>query len=227
MKTHFDKLNIRDYSFARDWDENYKEPRIMRGSYIRNWFSNFERIGAPITYRKHVTDCLELAYVAAKNPDLFVDKRNKNNDLIEMVPFIDLVFEVNNPGKAKKIGRSIELREDWDYMSIACMDQFLRQRWRPGLECTDRLIGMITRYIKTSSIIELNNWNDNRFGVIANKDAWVGRNALGLLLHNIAKEILDTNELSYGAPEEKWISHQTVLIDTLNNLEDGSILWST
>ena len=85
-----------------------------------------------------------------------------------------------NPGAAKKIGRSIKLRENWDDLRIQYMriilenkfgDYYLRERLNATKEC---------------ELIECNTWGDKFWGQspIGN-----GRNELGKLLMSIRDDI--------------------------------------
>lgn len=85
-----------------------------------------------------------------------------------------------NPGAAKKIGRSIQLRENWDniriqYMRIILENKFSAYELREKLNST-----------KEYELIEVNTWGDKFWGQcpIGN-----GRNELGKLLMSIRDDI--------------------------------------
>jgi ribA/ribD-fused uncharacterized protein len=79
------------------------------------------------------------------------------------------------PGKAKRLGRTIELRDDWEWVKIPTMRTILLFKFsHPNLR---RLL------IATApaELIEGNNWNDTFWGFCNG----VGRNELGKLLMEI------------------------------------------
>lgn len=223
---HFNELEIRDYSFEQ---KLRLHPIQWQGQWINNWFSNFHTLGSVITYKGYVTRCLELAYVAAKNPDILVDYITKEGMVYTQIRFIDLIFRLNNPGTAKRLSKPkymkglIDTRPDWEYVKLSAMDNFLRQRWRPNTPETNKLVNMIAHDriegISDDPIMEINNWGDRVWGVTIND--WCGRNALGRLLHVIVLEFMSTGNISYGASEEHWIIRQAELIRFLNDTYDG------
>jgi predicted NAD-dependent protein-ADP-ribosyltransferase YbiA (DUF1768 family) len=184
---NFSDLTIRTYK---------PQPLIYKGRFVKNWFSNFERDGHPITYRGHTTDCLEVAFVASKNPT---------------PEFIDLVFKAG-PGEAKRLGRNTQLRADWDEVNIAAMDFFLRQKWQPGTNIANRLMET------EQPIVEFSNWGDDRWGCTLGKHE--GRNALGLLLEIIKAELLN-GTLQPGAEEANWATRQDELVAIMNSMVHG------
>lgn len=194
---HFNELSIRSYTLPDKFD--------YKGPFVRNWFSNFEDIGSTIEYHGYTTTILEKAYVACKNPTVIIDDKS----------FVEHVFSIRDPGKVKFAGRPksrgglVDIRDDFEYTKLAAMDCFLRQRWRPELTCTGRLLGT------SRPIVEWNNWHDNLWGIDIRR--CTGRNALGRLLDRICIEIETTGDLKYGADESDWIKHQEILICGLNS----------
>ena len=187
----FSSLHVRKYT---------PYPLEYKGPYVRNWFSNFELDGHPITYRGRTTNCLEVAFVAAKNPD--------NTE------FLQAVF-TSGPGRAKGLGRNTSLRADWDNVCIAAMDYFLRQKWQPGTPVAYRLENSFY------PLCEINGWKDRRWGCVL--PSWEGHNALGLLL-DIIKGELRTGTLLPGADEEHWEERQNELTEIMNSMESGIII---
>lgn len=200
---HFNDLRTRQYDAPTDL--------VWRGRFVHNWFSNFDAVGAPVTYRGRTTRRLELAFVAAKNPGQVVKLADGRE-----APFIDLVFAQTTPGGAKQLGAPkhrggvVDLRPDWDEVSVAAMDFFLRQRWQPGAEGASRLAAL------PSPIVEWNNWRDDRWGAVLGSHR--GRNALGLLLDVIAGEIR-AGRVAPGADEAHWRERQEELVAALNAYE--------
>lgn len=196
---------------------HYEEQDVAwRGRYVHNWFSNFDKVGFPVTYRGNTTSVLEVAYVAAKNPDIMVDSPRGG-----MMKFIDRVFAARSPSEAKKLGNPkyrggiIDPRPGWDNVSLAAMDYFLRQRWQPGTEDAKRLMAWPV------PVVEANNWGDRRFGVTL--EEWTGHNALGLLL-TVIQEDLKSGAVPAGAEEADWPAHQNELVRRLNEMEHGQVV---
>lgn len=198
---HFEELHVRQFGEP--------EGLVYKGPYIKNWWSNFEAVGAPVVYRGHSSRVLEMAFVAAKNPDAPVPSRDHPGTT---VAFHERVFSSLTPGEAKRLGgRSglVQLREDWDQVNLAAMDCFERQRWRVGAPGLDRL--MATPEI----LVEWNNWRDDRWGAtVAGRK---GRNAFGLLLACI-KEEHRAGCLESGAEERFWPERQGELVERLNGM---------
>jgi N-glycosidase YbiA len=107
----------------------------------------------------------EHAYMAAKTTD------NNIREYIAAQP---------NPGAAKKIGRSVPLRENWDklrvhYMRIILENKFGDYELRKKLDST-----------KGYELIEGNSWGDRFWG---QSPLGTGKNELGKLLMSIRDDI--------------------------------------
>jgi len=87
------------------------------------------------------------------------------------------------PGKARRLGRSAQLRPDWDNVRLVVMEGLLRQKfWRgtaPALALRARLLATYP-----SRLVETNSWGDVFWGVCDG----VGENHLGRLLMEIREE---------------------------------------
>jgi len=179
-----------------------------KGRWIRNWFSNFEWHSRPIRlpYAEDIPILnVEAGFQGVKASDIAERRR---------------IFRME-PAAAKTYGRHgiQSFREDWDYVSIAAMDMFCREKWQPGTPEAERLL-------KTPSpIIEFNNWGDTRWGACHRTGR--GQNVVGLLITSYKVEIKKTGRLAPGAPEAHWRERQAVLVERLNRISlllvpDGS-----
>jgi ribA/ribD-fused uncharacterized protein len=87
-------------------------------------------------------------------------------------------FETCFAGKAKKMGRSIKIRPDWNQVKDAVMLNLLRQKFQ-NPELREKLL-----YTGKSELIEGNYWGDTYWGVCRG----VGENRLGKLLMLVREE---------------------------------------
>ena len=113
---------------------------LFRGTYsfLSNYFDYCPVSYEGLTYRNS-----EAAYQAAKavNPE---DRKM----------FCDV-----NPGKAKALGKKIQLRPDWDNVKADVMRAVIRAKFTQHPELTNWLIA--TGY---EELVEGNYWHDNFFG---------------------------------------------------------------
>lgn len=87
-------------------------------------------------------------------------------------------FINSSPGAVKRLGRKIEVREDWEEIKMAVMRELLSQKFGSG-SMRERLLGTFP-----GALIEGNHWNDQFWGVCNG----VGQNHLGRLLMEIRYE---------------------------------------
>jgi len=85
-----------------------------------------------------------------------------------------------SPGDAKKIGRLLKVRPDWEDVKVNVMDSALRIKFKDGVP---RQLLMLTG---KQALIEGNVWGDTFWGVCCGK----GQNVLGKLLMKIRREML-------------------------------------
>lgn len=83
-----------------------------------------------------------------------------------------------SPGQAKRYGRNVILREDWEDVKLEIMTDLVTQKFTKNLE-------LLTKLLNTgeSMLIEGNNWNDTYWGICNGK----GENNLGKILMKIRK----------------------------------------
>ncbi len=90
-------------------------------------------------------------------------------------------FQTSKPGDAKKLGRKVVLRPDWESIKLEVMEQLLRQKFtQPDFKRALLNTG-------DEDLIEGNTWNDTFWGVCKGK----GQNNLGKLLMKVRKELRD------------------------------------
>lgn len=140
---------------------------ISQFSHEFGFLSNFH--DSTITFEGKRYPSVEHAYQAAKSLD---------PDVREMVR------KAKSPGVAKRMGRLIELRPDWESVKVEIMTTLVRKKFenpflRPLLLATEDV-----------ELIEGNNWNDTFWGVCRGK----GQNMLGKILMEVRKEVSKETE---------------------------------
>lgn len=134
----------------------------FKGDYF--FLSNFYVID--VEYEGKIYPTSEHAYVAAKTLDLKIR---------------DDISILSTPGKAKRFGREIELRSDWEDVKIREMRVILDNKFSiPEME--EKLLAT-----EGMELIETNNWGDVFWGVDVKGN---GANNLGKLLMGIRNEKL-------------------------------------
>lgn len=129
------------------------------------FLSNFWK--HPVTYGDATYPNNEAAFQAAK----CVDPAQKK------------MFEtMEDPGDAKRAGRRVALRPDWEEIKISVMDAIVRAKFAPGTELAAKLLAT-----GDAELIEGNVWNDTFWGVCRRK----GRNELGKILMAVRRDLRD------------------------------------
>lgn len=131
------------------------------------WLSNFHASQVWLDGRGYMT--VEHAYQAAKTLD--ATER-------------DTIRKAQSPGLAKKLGRTITLRPDWDDVRLCVMVDLVRQKFdhpvfRKCLLATGDL-----------PIVEGNTWGDRFWGV----SGGVGENHLGRIIMRVRDELRSAND---------------------------------
>lgn len=131
----------------------------FQGEY--RWLSNFWP--CDVQYDGNTYKSTENAYQAAKCSE----------------PTLRAIFMNCTPGEAKRAGRTMPLRQDWEQVKLSIMEDLLRQKFsqpefRQKLKATGSL-----------EIIEGNKWNDTFWGVCKG----IGQNHLGKIIMKIRSEL--------------------------------------
>ena len=129
-----------------------------------DWLSNF--FPCPVEFEGLTFGNTEAAFQAAKSLDM--KEREK---------FVGLAA-----GQAKRKGRRVELRSDWDAVKIEVMREVLRCKFTQNPELKAKLIAT-----GDAELIEGNNWNDRFWGVCRG----VGQNHFGKLLMEVRAELVN------------------------------------
>ena len=132
----------------------------FRGEF--HWLSNF--YSCSVHYEGLTFGNTEAAFQAAKCLDMKERER-----------FFGL-----SGGQAKRLGKRVELRPDWEDVKIDIMRQVLKSKFNQNPELRKKLIAT-----GDTELIEGNNWGDTFYGVCRG----VGLNHLGKILMEVRKEI--------------------------------------
>lgn len=89
--------------------------------------------------------------------------------------------------KAKRRGRQVELRPDWQAVKVGLMEEIVRAKFRQHPELAARLLAT-----DGCRLIEANTWNDTCWGVDA--DTGQGENNLGRILMKIRDELRNESQ---------------------------------
>lgn len=118
------------------------------------WLSNFWP--ARVWLEDRVYSCVENAYQAAKS-----------------LPTQYNEFSYITPGQAKRLGRVLPVRKDWDAVKLTVMKRLLDQKFVAGSDLAERL-----KATDDCLLQEGNTWGDTFWGVYNGH----GQNWLGKLL---------------------------------------------
>lgn len=86
-------------------------------------------------------------------------------------------------GEAKRAGRKLTIREDWEGVRLSIMEGLLRQKF------SQEPHRLHLRSTGDALIREGNTWGDKFWGQVRMGEEWVGENHMGRLLMKIRKEI--------------------------------------
>jgi hypothetical protein len=103
-----------------------------------------------------------------------------------------LIASAETPRKAKRMGREVELREDWDFIRQRIMLSLLFKKFVKNSELKEKLLSTGEAYL-----IEGNTWHDNYWGSCdCDKCSWnePQHNILGILLMAVRTLILNANQ---------------------------------
>jgi len=130
------------------------------------WLSNFHVLSNPIEY-------MGLSYTTTEH---FYQAMKCDND--EQIGFIS---RLKTPAEAKKAGRKISIRKDWDSIKLEVMLYAQRQKYK-NEELKTMLLETGDKHIQ-----EGNYWNDRFWGVCLKTGE--GENNLGKIIMYVREEI--------------------------------------
>lgn len=89
-----------------------------------------------------------------------------------------VIREANTPSEAKKLGRSVPLRGDWEEVKVDLMRSFVKKKFE------NPLLRPLLLDTGDAELIEGNTWNDRTWGVCKGE----GLNLLGKILMQVREE---------------------------------------
>lgn len=89
------------------------------------------------------------------------------------------IAAASKPADAKRLGRSVKLRDDWDEYRLVIMEKLLRRKF------SDPTLRQMLVGTGQARLVEGNTWHDTFWGVCDG----MGKNHLGKLLMNIREEV--------------------------------------
>ena len=126
------------------------------------FLSNFYEV--PVTYEKITYQNNEAAFQAQKTLDV-----NKRKD-----------FAFLDPAAAKKYGRKVYLRSDWEEVKFNIMYEICKAKFTQNPELAQKLLAT-----GEEELVEGNDWGDTIWGKVNGK----GQNNLGKILMKIREEL--------------------------------------
>ncbi len=137
----------------------------FRGEFA--FLSNFYESVIYVDGQKYLS--VEHAYQSSKTLDPFSKK---------------LIREAKTPGQAKKLGKSVKLRHDWESVKIDLMKSFIVKKFE------NPFLRPLLLETGDAELIEANTWNDSFWGTCKGE----GQNWLGKLLMCVRAEIVQEND---------------------------------
>jgi ribA/ribD-fused uncharacterized protein len=96
----------------------------------------------------------------------------------------------NTPRLAKRIGRELELREDWEAIKLDVMMGTLAVKFGTHEDLGDLLLATGRR-----QLMEGNKWGDTFWGCVQKGSGWMGENHLGRTLMRIRSLLRNEREI--------------------------------
>lgn len=93
-----------------------------------------------------------------------------------------LIMAANTPGEAKRLGRNVVLRPDWEDVKVTIMWEGLRTKF-----FSDESLGDMLLATGDEDLVEINTWGDTYWGV---NTQGMGLNVLGDLLMRVRDEVM-------------------------------------
>lgn len=136
--------------------------------FLSNFYPSPIELGREYGYRTYAT--VEHFYQACKTTDV------REHDHIRLQ---------TTPGKAKREGRKVEIRPDWEQIKDKVMLKGVREKFKL-IDLRKKLLDTGDEYLQ-----EGNFHGDKIWGCVMENGVWVGENRLGKILMQVREEIRD------------------------------------
>lgn len=133
--------------------------KIDRFDGENHFMSNFH--DSPIVLKGELFLTVEHAFAAAKTTDPVARKQ---------------IQLAKTPGIAKRLGRKVELREDWETVKVPVMEYLVKLKFNTHEDLARKLLATGNAYLE-----EGNHWGDKFWGVCDGE----GKNNLGFILMRV------------------------------------------
>lgn len=143
------------------------ETPIYRFADEYRWLSNFWP--AQVEFEGRTYPSVEHAYQAAKT----FDPQDRA-----------FIAAAATPGAAKRLGKKITLRSDWESNKIDIMTNLVRYKFTHHLELWNKLLATGNR-----PLYEGNHWGDRFWGVVPSGEGGIGQNHLGKIIMRVREEL--------------------------------------
>lgn len=131
------------------------------------FLSNF--YPAPLTYEGHRWADSETAYQAMKSSDPEIHRQ---------------MSQLRHPGKAKRFGKHLTLRSDWEFIKVEVMTEIVTAKFDQNPDLKRKLL--LTGF---AHLEEGNTWNDRTWGVYP-PGSGNGKNYLGVILMKLRERYI-------------------------------------
>lgn len=156
-------MSVEEPSPADTRREGSQPSRIGSFSGEYRYLSNFWP--AEVTFEGHRYPSVEHAYQAAKSLDAAARSR---------------IAALPTPSEAKRAGRALTYRSDWDRVKLDVMEQCVRDKFKNNADLGAKLLAT-----GEAELVEGNDWGDEFWGVCEGR----GANHLGKILMKIRAEL--------------------------------------
>lgn len=163
---HHRRLPVTEFDELKRIVTNMNKPVITEFIGEYHFLSNFHP--APFVWDNIMWKNSEAAYQAAKSADRGVQLR---------------IASLATPGEAKRVGRLIEMRPDWEEIKLGMMYDIVLEKFKQNPDLLKKLLDT-----GDAQLVEGNNWHDTFWGVCP-PESDNGKNHLGRILMKIRKEL--------------------------------------
>jgi ribA/ribD-fused uncharacterized protein len=142
-----------------------------------HFLSNFYLVDVDYEGMKYPS--VEHAYQAAKTVDLLQR---------------EIIASARTAGAAKRLGRRVIMRPNWDRVKIHIMTQLVMYKFSASVPAPT-LVGMLLS-THPHRLIEGNTWGDRFWGAVYNHatEIWEGQNHLGIILMDVREKFFQLDQ---------------------------------